>query len=87
MRYDGLDDFLKNGSTALAKGPVALIFVEDLVDAIIGVIGNTSVSSKTIELDDGTPGGYDWPSLARLAGQDGGRGVPIVRRGNREGID
>ncbi|MEL7116175.1 MAG: hypothetical protein AAGP08_11390 [Pseudomonadota bacterium] len=32
MRYDGLDEFLKTGAAALAKGPVALIFVEDLVE-------------------------------------------------------
>ena len=32
MRYSGLDDFIKNGKAALAKGPVALIFVEDLVE-------------------------------------------------------
>ena len=32
MRYNSLNDFLKNGATALAKGPVALIFVEDLVE-------------------------------------------------------
>ncbi len=32
MRYDSLEDFLKTGAAALAKGPVALIFVEDLVE-------------------------------------------------------
>ena len=32
MRYDGLSDFLKTGKSALVKGPVALIFVEDLVE-------------------------------------------------------
>jgi hypothetical protein len=32
MRYDSLDDFLKTGAAALAKGPVALVFVEDLVE-------------------------------------------------------
>lgn len=32
MRYENLDDFLKTGAGALAKGPVALIFVEDLVE-------------------------------------------------------
>ncbi|MDJ0827392.1 MAG: hypothetical protein QNJ16_18015 [Rhodobacter sp.] len=33
MRYDSLADFLAEGKAALAKGPVALIFVEDLVEA------------------------------------------------------
>ncbi len=32
MKYDGIDDFLKNGTTALAKGPVAMVFVEDDVE-------------------------------------------------------
>jgi len=32
MRYDSLDEFLKTGAAALAKGPVAMIFVEDLVE-------------------------------------------------------
>jgi len=32
MNYQSLDDFLKTGTAALAKGPVALIFVEDDVE-------------------------------------------------------
>lgn len=32
MRYTSLDHFLKTGRAALAKGPVAMIFVEDLVE-------------------------------------------------------
>lgn len=32
MRYNDLDHFLKKGRDALAKGPVALIIVEDLVE-------------------------------------------------------
>ena len=32
MRYASLDAFLKTGKTALAKGPVAMIFVEDDVE-------------------------------------------------------
>ncbi len=32
MRYEDLKDFLKNGADRLKKGPVALIFVEDLVE-------------------------------------------------------
>ncbi|TCP63016.1 hypothetical protein EV663_101280 [Rhodovulum bhavnagarense] len=31
-RYDGLKDFLERGQAALAKGPVALIMVEDLIE-------------------------------------------------------
>ena len=32
MIYDGLAQFLERGKAALAKGPVALIFVEDLIE-------------------------------------------------------
>ncbi len=32
MRYDDLADFLSRGKPALAKGPAALIFVEDLIE-------------------------------------------------------
>lgn len=32
MQYSSLDDFLARGKAALAKGPVALIMVEDLVE-------------------------------------------------------
>lgn len=32
MRYSSLSDFLARGKAALARGPVALIFVEDLVE-------------------------------------------------------
>ncbi len=32
MAYSGLDDFLANGTAALAKGPVALILAEDAVE-------------------------------------------------------
>ena len=32
MRYPGLDAFLSDGGAALAKGPVAMIFAEDLVE-------------------------------------------------------
>lgn len=32
MRYESIDHFLKTGTAALAKGPVAMIFVEDAVE-------------------------------------------------------
>ncbi|PIE15414.1 MAG: hypothetical protein CSA68_07035 [Rhodobacterales bacterium] len=32
MQYNDLNDFLKTGSAALTKGPVALILVEDLIE-------------------------------------------------------
>lgn len=32
MNHSSLDDFLKNGTAALARGPVAVILVEDLIE-------------------------------------------------------
>ena len=32
MQYSGLEDFIKNGTAALAKGPIALVFAEDEVE-------------------------------------------------------
>ncbi|MCR8722812.1 glycosyltransferase family 2 protein [Frigidibacter sp. ROC022] len=32
MRYNSLETFLKTGKAALARGPVAMVFVEDLVE-------------------------------------------------------
>ena len=32
MRYSSIDDLLKRGSGALAKGPLALVFAEDDVE-------------------------------------------------------
>lgn len=32
MRYEGLSNFLSSGQAALAKGPVAVVFVEDAVE-------------------------------------------------------
>lgn len=61
-----------------ADSRFSLIYVEDLVDAIIGLIGDSSVNSQTIELDDGTPGGYDWLSLARIAGEVRGKSVKPI---------
>ncbi len=61
-----------------AEARFSLIYVDDLVDAIAGLIGDLEMSGETVELDDGTPGGYDWPSLARIAGEVGGQNVRPV---------
>lgn len=61
-----------------AEARFSLIYVDDLVDAISGLIGDLDTSGKTIELDDGTPGGYDWTSLAKIAGEVGGQQVRPV---------
>ncbi|MCP5081546.1 MAG: SDR family NAD(P)-dependent oxidoreductase [Alphaproteobacteria bacterium] len=61
-----------------AEARFSLIYVDDLVDAISGLIGDEETLGQTVELDDGTPGGYDWPSLAKIAGEVGGQQVRPV---------
>ena len=61
-----------------AEARFSLIYVEDLVDAITALIGDEETRGQTIELDDGTEGGYDWPSLAKIAGEVGGQQVRPV---------
>ncbi|MEX5729853.1 hypothetical protein Ga0609869_003206 [Rhodovulum iodosum] len=48
--YDGLDDFLGRGKAALAKGPVALIFVEDLVEVDTTIRHHQSLGFREIVL-------------------------------------
>ncbi len=38
MQYESLDDFLKRGRAALARGPVALIFVEDEIEVVSTIL-------------------------------------------------
>ncbi len=61
-----------------AEARFSLIYVEDLVDAIIALIGDQDTQGQTIELDDGKEGGYDWPGLAKIAGEVGGQRVRPV---------
>lgn len=47
----------------------SLIHVDDLTAAILDWLGAESHAGGVYELDDGTPGGYDRNSLARIAGE------------------
>ena len=48
MRYSGVDQFCKTGGAALAAGPVALIFVEDLVEVDTTIRHHRSAGFRTI---------------------------------------
>lgn len=48
MRYDSLNDFLTNGADALAKGPVAMIMVEDLVEVDTTIRHHQNLEFKTV---------------------------------------
>lgn len=47
----------------------SLLFVDDLVAAIMHWIAAAEPVSGIFELDDGTRDGYDFPAIARIAGQ------------------
>lgn len=38
MHYSSLDDFLQNGKAALTKGPVAMIFAEDMIEVETSIV-------------------------------------------------
>lgn len=50
MHYDSLDTFLKDGTAALEKGPVAMIFAEDLVEIDTSVRHHLSLGFKSVLL-------------------------------------
>lgn len=55
-----------------------LIYIDDLVQAIIGWKNSTNVAYKTYELDDGTSGGYDRYLVKSIASRTWGHSVHIV---------
>lgn len=48
-------------------GRTSLIYVTDLVRAIIAWLDAPLVEGCCFELDDGTPGGYNWSEMIRIA--------------------
>ncbi len=59
------------------SGRTSLIYVTDLVRAISAWLSEPSVEGGCFELDDGTPGGYDWSEMIRIATEL--RGAPVRR--------
>ncbi len=49
------------------RARLSMIHVSDLAGAIEAVLEAGSTEGATLEVDDGTPGGYGWPDLARSA--------------------
>ena len=65
-----------------ANGRFSIIHVDDLAAAMVHCLGQDAGDGKTFELDDGHSGGYDWPSVIKIAQavlRDGGkiRRLPI----------
>jgi 2-alkyl-3-oxoalkanoate reductase len=59
------------------SGRTSLIHVTDLVDAIAAWLNAPPSRDACLELDDGTPNGYDWTEMIRIATEI--RGARIVR--------
>jgi nucleoside-diphosphate-sugar epimerase len=58
-------------------GRTSLLYVTDLVDAIAAWVRAPQMRDVLVELDDGTPDGYDWSEMIRIATEI--RGARIVR--------
>ena len=50
-----------------ANGRFSVIHVDDLAAAMVHCLGQDAGDGKTFELDDGHPGGYDWPKAIQIA--------------------
>lgn len=82
MRHAGITEFLSQAPAALAKGPIALVFVEDAVEIDTTVRHNLHLGFKTNILF--MPKEFD---LAQdIADQVIRVDADIVRQGNREEI-
>jgi len=49
------------------SGRFSLLYVADLVTAMIAWLEASEVRGRCFEIDDGTPGGYDWSALIAAA--------------------
>lgn len=63
---------------AVAAARFSLIYVEDLADLIAHLLDQPDWSDRILEPHDGRAGGYRWPDLAEIAGQQLGRRVRTV---------
>jgi nucleoside-diphosphate-sugar epimerase len=58
---------------------ISLIYVADLVDAIIALLRSDAAIGQTFTVCDGTPDGYDWHEMAAIAAQHWSRRVRLLR--------
>lgn len=70
------------GRLLVAPGPAdarfSLLHVADLADLLVAHLTRELALPQHLEPDDGTPGGYGWPDLARAAGMTTGRRVRTI---------
>ncbi len=65
-------------------GRTSLIYVADLVRAMVAWLGASVSSGRCFELDDGMPNGYDWSEMIAIATEL--RGAPIHRVNVPQGV-
>jgi nucleoside-diphosphate-sugar epimerase len=58
-------------------GRTSLIYVTDLADAIVAWVRAPTIARVCLEIDDGTPNGYDWSEMIRIATEI--RGANVLR--------
>lgn len=56
------------------EGRFSLIYVDDLANAVVSWLGTEAGYGKTLELDDGRQGGYDWDTMMDI-------GSKVLRNG------
>lgn len=62
-----------------AEARIALIHVQDLVDAIISCLRNPTTRHRTLSPSDGCQDGYNWHEMAAIAGDVWSRKVYLCR--------
>tara|TARA_R110002072_G_scaffold935_23_gene7795 strand:- start:14616 stop:15215 length:600 start_codon:yes stop_codon:yes gene_type:complete len=58
---------------------ISLIYVSDLVEAIIACLLCPAALRQPLSVGDGKPNGYNWHDMAEIAGQHWSRRVRLVR--------
>lgn len=58
---------------------ISLIYIADLVEAIIALLRSDAATGQTFTLGDGRPNGYDWHEMAAIAAQHWSRRVRLLR--------
>lgn len=57
---------------------LSLLYADDLAGAVLAWLGRwQDALGLTCGIDDGRPGGYDWPAIARAAGHESYFSVPV----------
>ena len=74
-------DWMRRGVTVIPGNPrqrLAFLHVDDLADAVVAWLRDPArCRHGRFEIDDGAPGGYDWPAITRAVGAPRSRQVVL----------